>query len=218
MGREPAAAARGHPARRVVFAAGATYFLVQLALSTVVPDLRHPLLLLAQHPDVAERIAAEADRHADVPPDERMEALKYTRAVLAEAMRLYPPVWILGRTANTESRIGTHIVNAGSVIFLSQWVVHRDARWFERPLTFAPERFLDGLPHRQAYLPFGAGPRQCIGEGFAWMEGTLALASIARRWRLELMSEREPPLTARVTLRPATPVRIRVTTRSAAPR
>ena len=104
------------------------------------------------------------------------------------------------------------------MIFVSQWVVHRDARWFERPLAFVPERFLDGSVPRHAYLPFGAGSRQCIGEGLAWMEGTLALAGIARRWRLELMSDPQPALAAKVTLRPDAPVRIRVTTRSAAPR
>jgi len=92
--------------------------------------------------------------------------------------------------------------------------VHRDARWFDRPLAFVPDRFLDGAVQRQAYFPFGAGSRQCIGEGFAWMEGTLALGAIARRWRLELMSDPRPPLTAKVTLRPSTPVRVRVRARA----
>ena len=185
---------------------------------TVADALTFALLLIAQHADVAERIGEEADLHAHLPPGDRVDRLTYARAVLAEAMRLYPPVWILGRTTKAESRVGSHTITTGSVIFLSQWIVHRDARWFGRPLVFAPERFLDGSVQRQAYFPFGAGPRQCIGESFAWMEGTLALAAIARRWRLELMSDREPRLTARVTLRPSTPVRIRVTTRSAAPR
>lgn len=185
---------------------------------TVADALTFALLLIAQHADVAERIGAEADQHAHLPPGERVERLKYARAVLAEAMRLYPPVWILGRTTKSESQVGSVTIGAGSVIFLSQWVVHRDARWFDRPLTFVPDRFLDGPVQRQAYFPFGAGPRQCIGESFAWMEGTLALAAIARRWRLVLMSDRQPPLTARVTLRPSTPVQVRVTTRSAAPR
>jgi cytochrome P450 len=185
---------------------------------TVANALTFALLLLAQHRDVAERIGAEADLHAHVPPGERVDRLRYTRAVLAEAMRLYPPVWILGRTTKSDSRIGAHAVAAASVIFVSQWVVHRDGRWFERPLAFVPERFLDGSVQRHAYFPFGAGSRQCIGEGLAWMEGTLALAAIARRWRLELMSDPQPALAAKVTLRPDAPVRIRVTTRSAAPR
>jgi cytochrome P450 len=185
---------------------------------TVANALTFALLLVAQRADIAERIGAEADLHAHLPPGERVDRLRYARAVLAEAMRLYPPVWILGRTTRNDVSIGSQNVGANSVIFLSQWVVHRDARWFPEPLAFVPERFLDGSVQRQAYFPFGAGSRQCIGESFAWMEGTLALAAIARRWRLELISDPQPPLTARVTLRPTTPVTIRVTTRSTARR
>jgi cytochrome P450 len=104
------------------------------------------------------------------------------------------------------------------VIFVSQWVIHRDDRFFTEPLRFAPERFLEPVVPRHAYFPFGAGPRQCIGESFAWMEGTLVLAEIVRRWHLQLMTDAEPALTAKVTLRPAAPVIVRVTTRSTAPR
>ena len=185
---------------------------------TVANALTFSLLLMAQHPDVAARVADEAAACGERPAAERLEQLPYTRAVLAEAMRLYPPVWILARRTRTGSTIGSHEVPSGSVIFASQWVVHRDERFFAEPRRFAPERFLAPAPARHAYFPFGAGTRQCIGESFAWMEGTLALAEIVRRWRLQLMSDAEPALTAKVTLRPAAPVIARVTTRSAARR
>ncbi|HEY3055468.1 MAG TPA: cytochrome P450 [Thermoanaerobaculia bacterium] len=131
------------------------------------------------------------------------------RAVLAESMRLYSPAWILARQTKTASQIGAHEVPPRTIIFASQWVLHRDARFFSDPLTFMP-----GCSHpRYAYFPFGAGTRQCIGEGFAWMEGTLALAEVVRRWRLQLITDALPPLTAKVTLRPAAPVIVRVTPR-----
>lgn len=185
---------------------------------TVANALTFALLLVAQHPHMADRIADEGAACADRPAGERLERLPYTRAVLAESMRLYPPVWILARQTRSRSTIGPHDVPARSVIFVCQWVVHRDARFFDEPLRFAPERFLGAAAPRHAYFPFGAGNRQCIGESFAWMEGTLALADIVQRWRLLLLSAPAPRLVAKVTLRPATPVMVRVTTRSAAPR
>jgi len=185
---------------------------------TVANALTFALLLVATHAAAADRIAAEAEGARACPPADRFERLSYTRAVLAESMRLYPPVWILARTLKTASTIGGHPVAPGDVIFVSQWVVQRDARFFADPLRFVPERFLESTVPKHAYFPFGAGSRQCIGEGFAWMEGTLALAEFVGRWRLSLVSEATPRLTASVTLRPAAPVRIRVTTRRAAPR
>jgi cytochrome P450 len=185
---------------------------------TVANALTFCLLLIAQHPDVAERVADEATTCRECSPADRVERLRYTRAVLAESMRLYPPVWILARQTKADSRIGSHAVPPGTVIFVSQWVVHRDDRFFTEPLRFAPERFLEPVAPRHAYFPFGAGTRQCIGESFAWMEGTLVLAEIVRRWRLHLLTDVEPSLTAKVTLRPATPVIVRVTTRSIARR
>jgi cytochrome P450 len=183
---------------------------------TVATALTFALLLAAQHRTVTEHIADEAETCVRSEPAERFERLPYTRAVLAESMRLYPPVWILARQTKSASMIGTHAVPAGAMIFVSQWVIHRDARFFADPLRFVPARFLRPASPRHAYFPFGAGPRQCIGESFAWLEGTLVLAEIVRRWRLQLVSDASPALTAKVTLRPADPVVVRVTTRSAA--
>lgn len=185
---------------------------------TVANALTFAILLIAQRPDVAARLADETVACASLPSADRYERLRYTRAVLAESMRLYPPVWILARQTKAASTIGSQRVPPGTVIFVSQWVIHRDDRFFTEPLRFAPERFLEPVVPRHAYFPFGAGPRQCIGESFAWMEGTLVLAEIVRRWHLQLMTDAEPALTAKVTLRPAAPVIVRVTTRSTAPR
>ena len=121
-----------------------------------------------------------------------MAHLPYTRAVIAEAMRLYPPAWIVGRRALTEYDVGEFTIPARSLILMSQWIVHRDARWWPDAERFQPERWLAGGsaldPARPkfSYFPFGAGTRVCIGEQFAWMEATLALATFARRWRLRL--------------------------------
>jgi cytochrome P450 len=100
------------------------------------------------------------------------------------------------------------LIPAGSLVIMSQYLVHRDRRFFDEPLAFKPERWLaEGTAARPrlAYFPFGAGPRSCIGEPFAWMEGVLALATIARRWRLTMSGPPERPA-AQITLRPRGPV------------
>jgi cytochrome P450 len=103
-----------------------------------------------------------------------------------------------------------HTLPAGAVLLMSQWVVHRDPRWWPDPLAFHPERWLsdDTDRPRHAYFPFGGGPRQCIGESFAWLEATLVLATIAQRYRLQLAHPASAPLALRptITLRPANPL------------
>ena len=150
--------------------------------------------LLSQHPDAESRLHAEVD----AVPSERLGAddlarLPFTRAVLTESMRLYPPAWILGRRALEPYRIGEHELPARTIVLTSQWVVHRDPRWWPEADRFRPERWmpggsaLDPARPKFSYFPFGGGTRVCIGEQFAWLEGTLALATIARRWRLRLV-------------------------------
>jgi cytochrome P450 len=147
--------------------------------------------LLSRDPDAEARLHAEVDAIGS----ERLGAddvarLPYTRAVLAETLRMYPPAWMLGRRATEPFEIGEHHVPRGTIVLMGQWVVHRDPRWWPEAETFRPERWLPGGsaldPARPkfAYFPFGAGTRVCIGEQFAWLEGTLALATFARRWRL----------------------------------
>ncbi|MCA1583833.1 MAG: cytochrome P450 [Acidobacteria bacterium] len=148
--------------------------------------------LLSGCPDKAAEVYAEVDRvlsgHGPTAAD--VTSLPYTTKVVTEAMRLFPPAWTIGRRAKTACEIGGYHVPAGSLVFMSQWVMHRDARFYDRPDQFQPERwsqeFKASLP-RYAYFPFGGGTRHCIGESFAWMELVLVVATIARRWQLRLL-------------------------------
>jgi cytochrome P450 len=147
--------------------------------------------LLARHPEVARRVAAEADAafgdRADgpVPPG----SLTYTNAVVREALRLYPPAWVTGREAVREVRFRGYAIPAGTSVAVSQWVTHRDPRFHSRPTEFLPDRWLGGyargLP-RGAYFPFGLGARACIGASVAMTETAVILAAIWRRYRLVL--------------------------------
>ncbi|HJL00965.1 MAG TPA: cytochrome P450 [Polyangiaceae bacterium LLY-WYZ-15_(1-7)] len=171
--------------------------------------------LLSQHPAVARRVEAEARSVlGDGPPTAAdLDRLEYTERVIREALRLHPPVWIIERDALAEDSLGGYRVPAGATVAISPYALHRHPRWWANPEGFDPDRF---LPERVAerpryvYLPFGAGPRVCIGAGFALMEAKLILAMIARRHRLEL--EPGHPLEADpgITLRPRHGVRVRV--------
>ncbi|MEO8381875.1 MAG: cytochrome P450 [Acidobacteriota bacterium] len=137
--------------------------------------------------------------------------LPYTEMVLAESMRLYPPAWGVGRYALEDVQIGQWTVPRNGLVLVSQAVTHRDARFWPDPGRFDPLRFTaeaKAARPRMAYFPFGAGPRICIGESFAWMEGVLLLATLAQRWRFV----RGPDVDAQalITLRPKAPMRMRV--------
>lgn len=163
--------------------------------------------LLSQYPEVQTRLQAEVDRvlGGRLPTADDVAALAYTRMVLAEAMRLYPPAWIMGREAREDVEIGGYRIPAGSTVLVSQWVIHRDPRYYPEPERFDPMRWTAeaqaGRP-RYAYFPFGGGSRICIGEHFAWLEGILILATVARHWQLEMASPRPPQPQATITLRP----------------
>ncbi len=130
------------------------------------------------------------------------DRLPYTQAVFRESLRLYPPVWALARIATRPYELGPYRVPERGTIVTSQWVVQRRAAYFADPLRFAPERWLEGPPPQAgAYFPFAAGARMCIGERFAMLEGTLVLAAIGRRWRVE-PGPATPHIDARFTLRP----------------
>lgn len=148
--------------------------------------------LLAQHPAVEAEFHAELDRVlADkrLPTADDFGKLTYTRQVVNEAMRIYPPVWTIARRAQSACEIGGYDVPERTIVLMSQWIVHRDAKLFEEPLQFRPERwtpqFEASLP-KISYFPFGGGLRRCIGEGFAWMEIVLVLATIGHRWRFHI--------------------------------
>lgn len=173
--------------------------------------------LLGRHPEKAARLHAEIDAAVgDRPPTVAdVELLPWTAAVLSESLRLRPPAWAIGRTAIHEHRADGVRLPAGSVVVVSPWLLHHDPRWWIDADAFVPERWLETDPDRprHAFLPFGGGPRMCIGEGFARMEAALVLATVARGWRLQPVDRAEPGLQPVITLRPRGPVPMRVTRR-----
>lgn len=139
--------------------------------------------------------------------------LRYTEQVFAEAMRLYPPAWAMGRKSTRDITLGPYTIPAGAHFFFSQYVLHRSEEYFPDPLRFDPMRHTPEAKAdrpRFAYFPFGGGGRQCIGESFAWMEGVLTVATIARNWRMRYLGAEAPVPQARITLRPRDPVLMRV--------
>jgi cytochrome P450 len=153
--------------------------------------------LLATHPEAEAELVEEWQRvlGGRTPTPEDMPRLPVTEWTIHEAMRLYPPVYLIGREATRDLQVGDYPIRRGSTVFMSQWVVHRDERWYADPLTFRPRRWADGLAKRlpkYAYFPFGGGPRVCIGNMFALTEATMVLATVGQRWRFTLRSE--PPV------------------------
>ncbi|MDP2319073.1 MAG: cytochrome P450 [Acidobacteriota bacterium] len=174
--------------------------------------------LLATAPEVEARLHAELDRVVGQPQEgvaptltmEDVPKLEWTRAIVSESMRLYPPAWTMGRRVLDDHAIGGHTIAKGSLVILSQWVVHRDPRWWDEAESFKPERWLaqsessvsSAARPRYAYFPFGGGSRVCIGEAFAWTEAILLLATIAQRWRFARGTHPAPTTEPRITLRP----------------
>jgi cytochrome P450 len=161
--------------------------------------------LLSENPTAADKVYDEVDRVLEgrLPTFDDLPRLKYIESVFAEAMRLYPPAWNIGRRVKTDYAIGDYRVPAGSILLMSPWVVHRDPRWFPDPDRFNPERWAfqgDERP-KFSYFPFGGGTRVCIGERFAWMEGVLLLATVAQQWRFKLVPGHPVATAALITLR-----------------
>jgi cytochrome P450 len=136
----------------------------------------------------------------------------YLRAAFSETLRLYPPSWFIARRALREQSIARRQVAGGGVVICSPYVTHRDPRWWPTPDGFAPERWVERAPgqERLTYFPFGAGPRRCLGEPLAWLEGTVAVAAIAREWRLRSLDDGRVPPEAAASLRPARQLRMRL--------
>ncbi len=163
---------------------------------TTATTLAYAFFLLSQNPEVEKRFHGELD---DVLGDrdatlDDLPNLPLTDQVITETLRLYPPFWLLGRMVFEPIELGGHHIPAGVSVVTSPLITQRDPRWFEDPMEFRPERWTDefrsDLP-RFAYFPFGGGPHQCIGEGFAWMEAKIALATLHRRWRATTSSKAE---------------------------
>jgi cytochrome P450 len=161
--------------------------------------------LLARHPEIEQRMVDEIQTVlGDRPPTaDDVPKLVYTRAVIAESMRLYPPAWGIGREVSREVEIGGYRLPPKAVILVCQWVTHRDERFWPEALKFEPQRWLGKSDRpRYAYFPFGGGSRACIGEAFAWMEAIVLLTTLVQRWRLELLDPAPIALHPTITLRP----------------
>jgi len=163
--------------------------------------------LLSQNPQSLAKLHSEVDQvlNGRVATVEDLPRLKYTEMVISESMRLYPPAWVMGRKAKEDFTFGGYRLPAKTSVFFSQYIMHRNPLYFADPLRFDPERFtLDrkaALP-KFAYFPFGGGNRQCIGEGFAWMELALVIATLAQKWNLELLPGHPVVPQPLITLRP----------------
>jgi cytochrome P450 len=163
--------------------------------------------LLFQNPAAEAALQDELDRVLDgrAPGPADLPALKYTEHVILESMRLYPPAYGIGREAVRDCELGGYHVPRGTTLFMSPWVLQRDPRWFEDPLEFRPARWADGLADRlprHVYMPFGGGPRICIGNSFALMEAVLLLATVARRFRMTGLPDQRVTPFPTITLRP----------------
>jgi cytochrome P450 len=163
--------------------------------------------LLSQNPEVERKMHAEIDRVLDGRPPtyDDLPQLKYCEMVLAESMRLYPPAWAMGRQALQPFQLGPYSLPAKTTVVISQFVTHRDPRFFADPLRFDPERHTaeaKAARPRFSYFPFGMGPRQCIGEAFAWMEGVLVLSTLAQKFRFKHVDGHKVVAQPLFTLRP----------------
>ncbi|HXO97141.1 MAG TPA: cytochrome P450, partial [Chthoniobacterales bacterium] len=175
---------------------------------TTANALAWTIYLLTQHPDIAERLAAAAD---DLESELRIKDDDLLSRVIRESLRLYPPVWAIGRRATQGLRIGGTEVPKGAIVLACQWALHRSDKYFSNPIQFDPDRWMSddqrALP-KYAFFPFGGGPRSCIGEGFAWMELRIVLAEILRRWRFEIVPGQTVKPKASITLRPERPIQV----------
>jgi cytochrome P450 len=175
--------------------------------------------LLSENPGAEEKLHSEVDSvipRGVTPAASDVQKLDYTTKVFTESMRMYPPAWVLPRETIRDTRIGQYRIPSGSQLIVSQYVNHHDPKFFPEPEEFEPERwtseFKKSLP-KFAYYPFGGGPRSCVGEPFAWMEGVLLLATISRKWRLRHVKGHKVEMLPRITLRPRYGMKMRLTSR-----
>lgn len=169
--------------------------------------------MLAQNPSVKVRLREElrAVLAGKLPEGTDLMRLPYLHAVVNEILRLYPPAYIVARTSIERCQIGGYDFPSGTTFLMSQWVMHRDPRYYDEPDAFRPERWLDGLADRLpagAYFPFGDGPRRCIGQGFAMLEASLVIATLAQRFQFSLVPGEVVVPEPLVTLRPRNGIRM----------
>lgn len=171
---------------------------------TVATALTWSWSLLADRTDVVARIRAEADLlPGEQWTDQAVTNLRYTRAVVDESLRLFPPAWVISRKSTQPDVVGGYFLPEGTTVITSPYLIHRDARSWVEPSSFDPSRFLDtDLRLREVYLPFGAGPRLCIGRELALLEATLIIARVAQRYDVEPVHPGLPAPEFDVTVRP----------------
>ncbi len=190
---------------------------------TVANALTWTWYLLSQHPEIEAKMHAELNAVLGTGTEARLATLadypnlRYTEQVFAESMRLYPPAWAMGRMSTREVTLGEYTIPAGSHVFFSQYMMGRTPEYFPDPLRFDPDRFTPeakAARQKYTYFPFGGGSRQCIGEAFAWMEGTLSLATLAQRWSFKFIPTFPIELQPKITLRPKNPVQMKLAERN----
>ena len=182
---------------------------------TTANTLTWTLYLLAQSPEIQAQLQNEVDAvlNGRTPEASDADQLRFTSMALKESMRLYPPAWGIGRKAIHSFNVGGYRVPAGTNVFIVQWIVHRDARYYPEPERFDPSRWDDRMhppPPKFTYFPFGGGPRVCVGAGFATMEASLILASLLQRFRFELETNETVEILPSLTLRPRRGLRLRI--------
>jgi cytochrome P450 len=185
---------------------------------TTANALAWTLLLLSHHPHVREQLEDEVDAQLSgrMPNADDADKLVWCRAIIDEAMRIYPPAWTVERMALADDEIDGYLIPAGTTVMTPPYLVHHDARWWPNPEGFDPRRFLPGADnhrHKFAYLPFGGGRRQCIGSGFATLEATIVLAMLTQRFRLDLVPGPAIVPEPTVTLRPRNGIRMQLSRR-----
>lgn len=183
---------------------------------TTAVSMAWTLHLLTQHPDVAAQLRDEARLHlgsAPLPPPEAFRSMTYTMQVIQESMRLYPPAWIMSRLALADDPIGPYTIPAGDTALVSPYLLHRDPVSWPDPDRFDPDRFTPGWDkerHSYAYLPFGGGPRLCIGNQFALLEMQILLGMLMRDFTVQAASDRPVITQPLITLRPKRPIYVRL--------
>jgi len=192
--------------------------LVVAGHETTASGLNWTWYLLSQHPQVESRLHAEIDAAAEVPAPSlaQMEELHYTRQVIYESLRLYPPGWVLSRRTIEADVLGGYPVPAGTNVLLPLYLLHRHPHFWKDPEAFEPERFApehEAERPRFAYMPFAAGPRHCIGESFALYEMLVHLYKVARRYRLRYVPDKPLELEAQINLRTRYPLHMRLEAR-----
>jgi cytochrome P450 len=179
---------------------------------TVANALTWTFYLLSQNPkeevllqQEIDSVLGDSSNEDSIPTIKDISKLDYTERVFAESMRIYPPAWAIGRQAINDCKIGKYTIPAGSSILMSQYLMHRNPHYFPQPARFDPERWTPKEKARRprfSYFPFGGGPRSCIGESFAWMQGILLIATIVKRWSMRHEPRHLVVLQPLVTLRP----------------